>query len=273
MLFLILGLLFAVILVIFFQPLSILDYITQQSSLSPLTQLALMTVSGYGVVLVSRILLCVVNEHSDVSPLGILIWLAVELLMCVTVVILIGWVASGLGRLQLGPLAGDVLLGIVSIFLVPDVVAYQSFRIHELREEIDMMHRRYDSANSDSSVEAGERNINFYDKGGRLVLSTKLANVLYIEAADNYTNIHYINEGKEDTFILHNSLKDMEREYAGSGLIRCHRGYMVNAYNVKLMRKEGAGLLLELNVTSRTLPVSKSYAPAVTRHFSDSRTV
>ena len=100
------------------------------------------------------------------------------------------------------------------------------------------------------------------------IFSTRFANVLYIEAADNYANIHYLNDDKEDTFILHNSLKDLEKEYSGMGLLRCHRGYMVNVVNVKLMRKERSGMVLELSSSSKTIPVSKSYTAAVTAFFS-----
>ena len=97
--------------------------------------------------------------------------------------------------------------------------------------------------------------------------ATKLSNILYIESADNYVNIHYINGDKEDTFILFNSMKNIEKNFKGTSLMRCHRGYMVNAENVKLMRKDGMGLLLELNQTDKVVPVSKSYAEPITQYF------
>ena len=92
-------------------------------------------------------------------------------------------------------------------------------------------------------------------------------NVLYIEASDNYTNIHYINEGHEDCFILHNSMKNVEGAYAKMGMMRCHRGYLVNLENVKLIRKEKDGLVIELSQSSKTIPVSKSYADRVAHSF------
>jgi len=162
-------------------------------------------------------------------------------------------------------MAGDILLGNVAVFLIPNVITYQAFRMKELRVELASFRRRYAS---DNQPVASEQSINFYDKGGRLAFSTRIANVLYIEAADNYANIHYINGEKEDTFILHNSLKDLERDYSDMGLLRCHRGFMVNLQNVKLMRKEKGVLLLELASTSKTIPVSKSYASSVTDYFS-----
>ena len=96
-----------------------------------------------------------------------------------------------------------------------------------------------------------------------------MSNVLYVEAADNYVNIHYLNDGKEDTFILHNSLKEIEKRFVGSSLLRCHRGYMVNVENVKLMRKESIGLVLELIQSVHTIPVSKSYTASITQYFTN----
>lgn len=175
------------------------------------------------------------------------------------------WSLSGGGMVSLAPLTGSILLGNVAVFLVPNVIAYQSYRLREMRAELIAMRRKISVENQTTP---SDQSINFYDKGGRLSLSTRLANVLYIEAADNYTNIHYLNGDKEDTFILHNSLKDLEKEYSSLGLLRCHRGYMVNVLNVKLMRKERTGLVLELATTAKIIPVSKSYAAAVTTFFS-----
>lgn len=264
LLFLALSFLMAVIVVVFVQPMSVLDYTTQTSSLSPLAQVALMSVGGFAVVTLSRGVLLWVTSRKELAIYALAVWMFVELIFCVAVAALMAWSLSGGGGVQLAPLAGDILLGILSVFLIPSVIAYLSFRLRELRSELVAMRRRF---SSDSLVPA-EQSINFYDKGGRLMFSTRFANVLYIEAADNYANIHYINDGKEDTFILHNSLKDLEKKFSGIGLLRCHRGYIVNVVNVNLMRKERTGLVLELTSTAKPIPVSKSYAAAVTAFFS-----
>lgn len=265
LLFLVLSFLMAVILVVFVQPVSVLDSTSQNSSLSPLARLALMAVGGYATVALSRMVILFVNRHKELSLYALVVWLAVELILCVAVTAIMAWSLSGGGTVSLAPLAGSILLGNVAVFLVPNVIAYQSFRLREMRSELVAMRRKF-SVESQSAP--ADQSINFYDKGGRLSFSTRFANVLYIEAADNYANIHYLNDDKEDTFILHNSLKDLEKEYSGMGLLRCHRGYMVNVVNVKLMRKERTGLVLELATTAKTIPVSKSYAAAVTTFFS-----
>lgn len=265
-LFLILGLLLAVVLVVFLQPVGLLVNTTQTSTLSPLAQVALITLAGYVTVTFSRLILYRVVRHAAPSPLLCGIWMAMELLLCVTAAILTAWLVSGGGPLRLGPLAGDMLLGNIGVFLFPNIIAFQEFRIHELKMQVRRLMAPAPKLNV--STVLPDQHINFYDKGGRLALTTRCSNVLYIEAADNYANIHYINDGKEDMFILHNSLKDIEKDYLSMGLLRCHRGYMVNVDNVKLMRRDKASFVLEMNKTARTIPVSKSYADQVTQYFS-----
>lgn len=254
-----------VILVVFVQPVGILDYTSRNSMLSPLAVVALMAAGGYAMVALSRGVLVLVSRRKELSLFWLIMLMSIELILCVAVTVIMAWSISGGGKVRLAPLAADVLLGNVTVFLIPNVITYQAFRLKEMRVELVSLRRKF---TTDAQAVPSDQSINFYDKGGRLSFSTRIANVLYIEAADNYTNIHYINEEKEDTFILHNSLKDLEKEYSGIGLLRCHRGYMVNVMNVKLMRKEKGSFVLELASTSKSIPVSKSYAAAVTKHFS-----
>lgn len=265
-LFLALTLTFTILLVVFGQPTSMTEFTSQQTSLSPLGQVAIGLTSGFATLCFSRILLFLVNRGHELQAAPCGIWLIAEMLVCVSVTSLVIWAVGGGGTVQLSPLVGDIVLGFVSILLIPYVITYLIYRLYESKQEIIRL--RQTLLSQDLSQQAGgEANINFHDKGKRLAFSTKRANVLYIEAADNYVNIHYLNDGKEDTFILHNSLKEMEKHFSGTSLVRCHRGYIVNADNVKLMRKESTGLMLELNQSVKVIPVSKSYAETVTQYF------
>ena len=82
-----------------------------------------------------------------------------------------------------------------------------------------------------------------------------------------YTVIHYLSGDKEDTLILHNSLKNIADTFSSEGMVRCHRGYLVNLANVKYVRKEKDGLVLEIAYCDRLIPVSKTYAEEVVRQF------
>ena len=256
----------AVLLVVFGQPTSLTEFTEQRTYVSPLGQIAICFVSGYGTLILSRELLYFFNRWREMQPVACGIWLILELLLCVTAMGLVFWGVSGAGKVQLAALVGDLVLGFISLQVIPYVITYLLYRLRETRDEVNRLRQVVDKYES-TLLPPADSKVNFYAKGGRLAFSTKMSNLLYVEAADNYVNIHYLNDGKEDTFILHNSLKEIEKRFVGGSLIRCHRGYMVNVENVKLMRKESVGLMLELNQSTKTIPVSKSYASPVIQYF------
>lgn len=126
-----------------------------------------------------------------------------------------------------------------------------------------------DIANGNHTPEAARNMIPFYDEKGVLRLSVKAENLLYIEAADNYVTICYLNKEKVSRFLLRNTLKQMEADFNHSSVVRCHRSFMVNFDKVKVIRKEKDGLSLELDIIgSLDLPVSKTYVDKVMTTFS-----
>ncbi len=266
LLFLSLTLVVAVLLVVFGQPTSILDYFDQRSSLTPLGQITISFISGFGVLLLSRLVLFLVGRKRDLAPAAMVIWIVAELILCVSVMALVLWGLCGGGAVDLTPLVGDLVLGTIGVLLVPTVVTYLIRRLREAQGEVMRM-RQLLGHQDGQAKQAADASVNFFAKGGRLAFSTRMGNILYIEAADNYVNIHYVNGEKEETFILFNSMKNIEKSFAGTSLMRCHRGYMVNADNVRLMRKEALGLVLEINHCAKTIPVSKSFAEPVTQYF------
>lgn len=255
--FLALTTFFDILLVVFAQPIQILRYTSQTSNLNPLIQVSLAIFAGLVVVSVSRVLLAMQKPEKTTAP-SCLIWLFTELIICVATMSLVTWLVSGGGHLQLAPLAGDFTLGTIAVELLPYTISFLLFLLHESQTEVERLRAMLPQETEDAIPP--DTPINFYEKGGRLAFATLRSNVLYIEAANNYTNIHYLNEGKEDTFILHNTLKELEIAHEGSGLVRCHRGFMVNLTNVKLMRKEGQGMIIELTGTQKVIPVTKTYA-------------
>ncbi|MZQ47657.1 MAG: LytTR family transcriptional regulator [Bacteroidales bacterium] len=111
--------------------------------------------------------------------------------------------------------------------------------------------------------------IPFYDEKSILRFSVKKENLLYIEAAENYVNIFYLNKGKIARYLLRDTLKKMEEKFTDTGIIRCHRSYMVNFEKVRVIRKEKDGLKLELEISPvPDIPVSKTYVDNVMQTFS-----
>jgi len=106
------------------------------------------------------------------------------------------------------------------------------------------------------------------DEKGVLRLSLKRSDILYMQASDNYVTVWYQSQSKVTKFMLRNTLKTMEDELKQESIIRCHRSYLVNIGNVKLIRREKEGLALELDSTpASTVPVSRTYMHEVLTAF------
>ncbi len=116
---------------------------------------------------------------------------------------------------------------------------------------------------------AGRQNVfSFYDEKHELRLSVKRSNLLYLESADSYDCIWYLNKGALTKFMLRNSLKTLEEDLADTNVLRCHRSYMVNFDQVKVIRREKDGVYLELGIENvPDIPISKTYSEKVTHWF------
>ena len=122
----------------------------------------------------------------------------------------------------------------------------------------------------EKGVEAATKTmISFHDEKGELKISIVTEHLLYIESADNYTTLHYLNKSKQSHFLLRNTLKRLEEQLADTSLVRCHRSYMVNMDKVKILKKEKGGIMLELDEENTPdIPVSKTYYDSFMQAFS-----
>lgn len=263
----------ALALVVFGNEEVLLSHTTQQSPLQPTSQVAIAAVVAFAVLVGSRWLLCILLRRTVFSLTGLLVWVLGEVIVIVAATALMLWWLSGAGPVQLAPLAGMILAITTGVLLMPYVVSVLLFRLGEEHAEVMRLRGLLAEGDAQSFLSSNmpkERTLQFKDRGNRLIFSTAVSNILYVEAADNYVNIHYLNEGREDTFILHNTMKQLESDLADTPLLRCHRCYFVNSENVKLLRKEGVNLVLELRGSFKVIPVTKTYAAQVTARLAAS---
>lgn len=223
--------------------------------------------SGAFIISISRLILFYANRKFVMDFFHFIIWLFVELLVTSALLTVITFFLGNEMRLPFSDMLWRVSLDLLSIITVPYIISVLLFYLVDRRRQINDLRMIVDSGQGTLSPDA--ENINFYDRGGKLSFSTRRAKVLYIEAADNYSKIHFVNEDKEETFILHNSMKQLDNPERYKGLLRCHRGYMVNIDNVKLLRKDKEGLVLELTQGARAIPVSRTYNERVVQFFAN----
>jgi len=107
----------------------------------------------------------------------------------------------------------------------------------------------------------------FRDEKGELKLSVAGNNLLYIESADNYVKIWYINKGKIASYMLRNTMKSIETQYQNTPLRRCHRSYIVNFDKVQIMQRKKNGIYIEFAEEAPDIPISKMYADQISVWF------
>lgn len=106
----------------------------------------------------------------------------------------------------------------------------------------------------------------FHDEKGELRLSVQQENLLYIESADNYVIIWYLNKNSVTRFILRSTLKSLEERLEDAHVLRCHRSFLVNFDRIKIIRREKNGVNLDLGVEGvPNIPISKTYSDKVTQ--------
>ena len=103
--------------------------------------------------------------------------------------------------------------------------------------------------------------IRFYDEYKKLRFVIAPEAVLYIKSEDNYAQIHYLDKGRSQKFILRSSMKALEDNLKQHGLIRCHRSYFVNPTFIKIVHRNDAGqIVAELNQEGyESIPISQKY--------------
>jgi hypothetical protein len=112
--------------------------------------------------------------------------------------------------------------------------------------------------------------IPFRDEKGILRFSVKQEDLLYLEAADNYVLIHYLDGDKQLKYMIRTTLKRIEQEFPSKNLVRCHRSFMINIDHVRTIRKEKEGLIINFeSPVNITVPISKTYLDVFIRRLSN----
>ena len=220
---------------------------------------------GMSIAAISRVIMCYYAKKHAISYLKYIVWVFVELtLMSVAFTI-----CSTLTGVQLDIVEAfeKSLLNTSLILLIPYIVCITALTLQDRNERLRQIEDDYDKAMQQRTE--GKGIISFYDERGELQLSVTKDNLLYVESADNYINIWYMKNNMPKKMILRNTLKRTAELLADTHVMRCHRGYMVNMEQVKVLRREKENFYLELGVEGvKDIPVSKTYGEAVLKWLS-----
>lgn len=256
----------AIALIIVYRPQVLLKGIIVNSNPS-LFYIVSLIILGFITLIISRVLFYKTNQVAPKTFKYFCIWIALEILSIILVLSLFAWFINEPNTRSLSTILERTTISVFSVLSVPYLVSWLYFSLKERENEL----KEVLAETEQNPVEERREYVNFPDEKGVLRLSLRYEDVLYLKSADNYVYIYYKNNKKEIVnHLLRNTLKNIEENITNSNLIRCHRFYMVNSRNVKLLRKSKDGLLLELDTKEPCkIPVSKTYLSVVSEFFSN----
>lgn len=227
---------------------------------------------GMLVIVISRVLMVMVSRSSTMAYGAYALWIVGEILALALVYTLIQWFFLHVGTDFMIILKNSVR-NTAYIILLPYVIAwlYLSFKdkyttLEKIESNLTLAD--YDELAEKKSIQ-GHTMIPFRDEKGVLKFSIKKEDLLYLEAADNYVIIHYLDNAKPVRFMIRNTLKRIEEMLPHAGLVRSHRSFMVNIDNVKMIRKEKEGLIIGFDAPVQvSVPISKTYFDGFMRKLS-----
>ncbi|WP_010665357.1 LytTR family transcriptional regulator DNA-binding domain-containing protein [Marinilabilia salmonicolor] len=219
----------------------------------------LLVIAGMLVVLLSRIfLMFLIKKKNPVTIRYYILMIAGEILLMAAMYAFLEKFTMHDPR-SFGFLFYLALQNTALILLIPYVISLLFFAWKEKSMSLN---------NLLNQVRHSSNFISFHDDKGILRISLKLEDLLYLESSDNYVSIKYLHNNQPKSVLIRNTLKNIEKKFENSTLLRCHRSYIVNTKRVSMVKKEGTAMkLLIESPNSEKIPVSRGYQTMVKDFF------
>jgi len=226
---------------------------------------SLIILTGMLVVVISRLIMGLYSRKNEISLLQYVLWIFVEIVaMSLFYAIFSKFVPKGGEEKDFFLLFQQSAINTSLVLLIPFAMSFLYFSLKEKSKIIEA------HAQKDTAEQPKKGLIAFPDEKGEIKITVALNNLIFIDSADNYATIHYINKEKKSTYLIRNSLKWIDENLSKDlPLVRCHRSYIVNLDKVKVLKKTKAGIFIELDAPNvPDMPVSKTYYEKLMNKFS-----
>lgn len=214
-----------------------------------------------GTLILSKTIMYHWQKRSSFTVREALVWFAAEF-----VVIAIEYIAMTdifhMRQQTVTPqLVMNTSLSVALILAIPYTIMVLWADNREKSEELEAMYlsRRVQNEKTNSLVY-------LFDNNHSLKLSIDEKDILYIESQDNYVQIHYLLDGTPRHYLLRCRTYDVERQLAGTSLVRCHRSYLVNIRHIHQFTGEHGKtyVIVKEHDSLFRIPVSKTYQKSLT---------
>ncbi len=140
-----------------------------------------------------------------------------------------------------------------TVLVFPAVGVFFYFRYKSLQQKYDAILTNTDSRIDEKSM------IHFSGEGSKDNISVSVADFIYAQAQDNYSEIHFLKGDKLAKFLIRSSLGRLLDTLEYDFLHRCHRSYMINLYNVHSIKGSRKDLQINMVHSDIAIPVSQTY--------------
>lgn len=256
--------LFALLFINLFQPFGSRNWYPGVSDVKYFAFSSLIILTGMLVVVISRVILAYRSKRHSIFYWHYGLWILAEIVAMSIFYTLFAQFFPKDGVIRdISDSFRQSLYNTALVLLLPYAISWLYF---SWKEKSTLLEHLVQEKGVDAATKTM---ISFRDEKGELKISIVTENLLFIESADNYTTLHYLNKSKQSHYLLRNSLKRLEEPLADTSLVRCHRSYMVNMDKVKILKKVSGGIMLELDEENTPdIPVSKTYYESFMQAFS-----
>ena len=148
------------------------------------------------------------------------------------------------------------ITNVSAVLLFPIVGVFFYFRYQDLKIQFEEVLINTDSMGQENSL------ISFQGEGVNDQVQVQLKDFLYAQAQDNYVEIVYVAEKSVQKHLLRTTIKGLIDQLKHPMLIRCHRSFMVNIFNVRSTIGHSQ-IRLNIHHIQHAIPVSRTYQQEV----------
>jgi hypothetical protein len=213
--------------------------------------------SGMLIIVLSKLLFVVLVRRIRFTYLHFAVWNLMEIILLAAAYLVVDLVLLKSNAELVERFTGLLFITLL-VLAIPYSISWMWLSLKDKRNKLE-------SLTADTSLEFREKKmVTFRDEMEKLRFSIKSQDILFVESTDNYVTVHTNEKGKLKKVMLRNTMKRLEKELEGTLIQRCHRSYMVNFENIKLVKLISTNLYIFLDFPDEIrIPVSRTYAEHV----------
>lgn len=152
--------------------------------------------------------------------------------------------------------------------IIGTIINYNRYNIHNLKnaENINKIieeNRHIQQIKEEKSNINQSIHLNLIAENGKDCIKIIVNDLLYIETADNYSKIVFIENNQLKNILFRCNLKQIESQNNFSFIARCHRSFIINLKHSINIEGNAQGYKIHLNQCDEKIPVSRNYSQTI----------